>query len=74
MTDRIVRCYDSVNQPYPRVRDTVLANPNYVFRHATASAAMQAATLHVRVGAIDVGTDVAIRIVGVKNDAAATPL
>jgi hypothetical protein len=40
----------------------LLANPNYVFRRATAAAATQAATRHVRIGTIDVGTDVAIEI------------
>ena len=68
MSERVVRCYDYVNQPYSRVRDTLLANPHYVFRHATAAAAAHSATLHVRLGAIDVGTDVAIQIAVATHD------
>jgi hypothetical protein len=68
MPNPSLRCFDYVNQPYPRVREAILANPHYVFRHATAAAATQAATLHVKVGAIDVGAEVAIRIAGVEND------
>lgn len=70
MTPHIVRCYDYVNQPYPRVRDALLANPHYVFRQATAAAAAHAARLHVRIGAIDVGAEVEIRVVGVEQDVA----
>jgi hypothetical protein len=70
MSHRTLRCYDYVNQPYARVRDALLANPHYVFRHATAAAAIEAAKLHVRVGAIDVGTDVIIRILGIAHDTA----
>jgi predicted metal-binding membrane protein len=68
MSDRALDCYDYVNQPYPRVRDAVLANPHAMFRHATAAAAAHAATLHVRLGGIDLGTAVALQITGVKND------
>jgi hypothetical protein len=50
------------------VRDTLLANPHYVFRHATAAATTQAATLHVRIGALDIGADVAIEFLGIEYD------
>jgi len=68
MSDRTLDCFDYVNQPYPRVRDALLANPHAVFRNATAAAAAHAATLHVRLGAIDIGTDVAIQIDGIAYD------
>ena len=68
MSDRKLSCYDYVNHPYARVRDTVLANPHYVFRHATAVATAQSAALHVRLGGIDVGTEVAIKVAGVEQD------
>jgi len=68
MSDRKLSCYDYVNHPYVRVRDTVLANPHYVFRHATAAATAQSAALHVRLGGIDVGTEVAIKVAGVEQD------
>jgi hypothetical protein len=68
MSDRTLECFDYVNHPYPRVRDALLANPYAVFRNATAAAAAHAATLHVRLGAIDIGTDVAIQIDGLACD------
>ena len=71
MTDRApMYSYDYVNQPYARVRTALLANPHYVFRHATAAAATHAATLHVHIAGIDVGKDVAIEVIGVENDRA----
>ena len=66
MSDRKLSCYDYVNHPYARVRDALLANPHYVFRHATAATATQSAALHVRVAGIDIGTDVAIRIASIE--------
>src|SRR5689334_19614160 len=63
-----VRCYDYVNQRYSRVRDALLANPNHVFRHATAAAAAHAARLHLRIGALEIGTEVEIQIVSVEHD------
>jgi hypothetical protein len=68
MSERIVRSYDYVNHPYLRVRDTLLANPHYVFRHATAASTTFAATLHVRIGFVDVGTEVGVNITGVTHD------
>ena len=65
-----VRCYDYVNQPYPRVRDALMANPHYVFRHATSAATAHAARLHVHVGVLDIGADVEIEITGVEQDIA----
>jgi hypothetical protein len=70
MSDRTLYCHDYVNHPYARVRDIVLANPSYVFQHATAAAAPQVAALHVRVGRIDIEKDVAITITGVQHDSA----
>jgi hypothetical protein len=69
MSDRELHCYDYVNQPYPRVRDALISDPLRVFRHATAAAA-PAPALHVRVGGLDIGTDIAIQIVGVEHDQA----
>ena len=78
MTARTLSCYDYVNQPYLRVRDALAANPHYVFRHATAAATTQSAALHIRVGGIDIGADVAIRVAGIEDacvyDRAATRL
>jgi hypothetical protein len=68
MSDRALYCYDYVNQPYPRVRDVILANPHHVFRHATAAAAAHGAALHIRFGGVDIGKDVAISIAGIEHD------
>lgn len=66
MTDRILTCCDYVNQPYLRVRDAIVANPHDVFRRATA--AEHDATLHVHVGGVDVGADIAIEVAAVEDD------
>jgi hypothetical protein len=70
MTDRTLYSYDYVNHPYTRVRDLVLANPHHVFQHATAAATTEAAALHVRLGGVDIGKDVAIKVTGVEHDPA----
>lgn len=67
MSDRVLYCYDYVNQPYPRVRDIVLANPNHVFQRATAAAASEAAELHVRFAGVDFGKEVSITVTGVEH-------
>jgi len=68
MSERVLSCIDTVNQPYPRVRDALLANPGYVFRHATAAATTHAATLHTRIAGLDIGAEVAISIDGIAHD------
>jgi hypothetical protein len=70
MSDPTLYCHDYVNQPYPRVRDVLLANPHYLFSRATAAATPHAEALHVHVVGIDVGTEVSIEIVGVEIDCA----
>lgn len=69
-SQRTLRCYDYVNHPYARVRDVLLANPHYVFRHATAAASTEAAALHVKLLGLDIGTEVAIRVLGVDHEQA----
>lgn len=55
-----IRCYDYVNHPYERVRDT-LRHALTVFQSATKAAAYRAQSiaveLHVDVGGIGVKTD-----------------
>ena len=70
---RTIRCTSNVNHPYIQVRDTLLANPRYVFRHATAAAAIGDATLHITVGGFELGTDVAIEVTGTEVDPAYDP-
>jgi len=70
MSDQVLYCHDHVNQPYPRVRDLLLADPHLAFRRATAAAANQTAKLQVRLAGVELGTEVAIEIIGVENDCA----
>ena len=68
MTTKALRCYDYVNQAYPRVCEALLARPLHVFQHATAAAASDAAKLHAQIGPFDIGTDISIRVVRVASD------
>ncbi|HKU42148.1 MAG TPA: hypothetical protein VJR89_28510 [Polyangiales bacterium] len=65
-TERILRCYDYVNQPFPRVQEALRKDVAGILRRATTGAAERerdiAAQLHVRLGAIDVAADVSIMI------------
>jgi hypothetical protein len=63
-----IHCHDRVNQPYPRVRDALIAGPLHVFRRATAAAATGTAKLVVPLGPIDVSADVAVRVIQVETD------
>jgi hypothetical protein len=68
MSHHELSCHDYVNQPYPRVRELLLVDPQLVFRRATATAAGRTAALHVHLAGIDIGTEIAIEIIGVEND------
>jgi hypothetical protein len=57
-----LHCYDYVNQPYDTVRREVLADPSSLFRSATAGG--KASQLHVRIGALELGAEIAIEIRG----------
>jgi hypothetical protein len=60
-----LRCYDYVNRPYEQVRDALAANALGVFGRATHAAATRAddlsAELRVRIGALEIATDVEIQ-------------
>jgi hypothetical protein len=68
-----LHCYDYVNHPYVAVRDAMRADPGGIFQRATTSAAGRAqalaATLKVGVGALEIGTDVVIEVLGVEERA-----
>ena len=68
MNEQALSCHQTVNQPYSRVRDALLADPHRAFRQATAAATGHAAALHVRVGGLDISAEVAIDVVGVESD------
>ena len=66
MTHRI-RAYDYVNRPLASVREALLEDPLTVFQRATASGAAAAvehgpAELRVRIGAIELASDIEIAI------------
>src|SRR5262245_55837669 len=66
-----LRCYDYVTHPYAAVRDALLVDLGGIFERGTRSATRRAealaATLKVEVGAVEIGTDVAIERVGVEE-------
>ncbi len=72
---RELTCYEYVTVPYATVRDALRADARGLFQRATVSAARRAedlvATLHVEVGALHIGADVAIVIKGVTEDISA---
>ncbi len=60
-----LHCYDYVNQPYATVRAAMLADPQELFRIATGAG--QAAQLHVRLGALELGAEIAIEITRIDH-------
>ena len=66
-----LRCYDYVNRPYVVVRDALRADLGGIFERATKSATGRAhalaANLKVDLGALEVGTDVVIEVLGVEE-------
>jgi hypothetical protein len=66
-----LRCYDYVNHPYAAVRDALRADLAGIFGRATKSATGRAhtlaANLKVDLGALEIGTDVAIEVLGVDE-------
>jgi len=66
-----LRCYDYVNHAYELVRDALAADALGIFARATHSAATRAndlgAELRVRVGALEIATDVEIQVTAVED-------
>jgi hypothetical protein len=66
-----LRCYDYVNHPYAVVRDALRADLGGILQRATKSASGRAgalaANLKVDVGPLEIGTDVAIEVLGVEE-------
>jgi hypothetical protein len=63
---REIRSYDYVNHPYAAVRDALVKNPAGVLRAATNAAASRAravaAALHVNIGPLDIGAEIALTV------------
>ena len=74
-----IRCYDYVNHPYDRVRDTLKHDALAVFQSATKAAVSRlesvAAELHVDLSGVGVKKDITISVKNVeeKVDAMSTP-
>lgn len=68
---REIRAYDYVNHAYASVRDALTADPIAVFRNATKAAASRvesvAAELHVTIGGLEVGTDIAVSVGNIEE-------
>ena len=66
-----LRCYDYVNHPYAAVRDALRGDLRGILERATRTATGRAqalvANLKVDVGPLEIGTDVAIELVGVEE-------
>jgi hypothetical protein len=63
---REIRSYDYVNHTYAAVRDALVKNPAGVLRAATNAAASRAravaAALHVNIGPLDIGAEIALTV------------
>src|SRR5262245_46468601 len=66
-----LRSYDYVNRPYRIVCDALRADLGGIFERATKSATGRAdalaASLKVELGALEIGTDVTIEVLGVEE-------
>jgi hypothetical protein len=69
MTVHTVQCFDYVNQPYAGVSQLVHAAPDDVFP-CSPEIAGHVATLRMRLGGVEIGADVAIRVLDVASSTA----
>jgi hypothetical protein len=76
--NREIRSYDYVNHPYAAVRDALVKDPAAVLRAATNAAASRAravaAALHLTVGPLDLGAEIAVTVGKVSEQTHDTPL
>lgn len=74
---RPIRTFDYVNHPYDGVRDALRDDALAVFRSATQAAASRAHEvaigLHVNLGALKIGTEIALNVVGIEEEAGNAP-
>jgi hypothetical protein len=72
-----LRCYDYVNHPFARVREAVNEHASEIFKLATTSASERqrdiGVQLRVRVGALEIGTEVSVKV-GPVHDTMSSPL
>lgn len=73
-----IRSHDYVNHPYAAVRDALVKDPAGVLRAATNAAAVRArdvaAALHVNIGPLDIGTEIAVTVGEINEQTYAPPI
>ena len=76
--NRQIQSYDYVNHPYPAVRDALVRDPAAVLRAATNAAASRAravaAALHVNIGPLDIGTEIAVTVGEISERTSEAPI
>jgi hypothetical protein len=74
---RAIRAFDYVNHPYDSVRDALRDDALDVFRSATRAAASRAhevaVGLHVNLGALKIGTEIALTVAGITEEEGNSP-
>jgi hypothetical protein len=67
-----IRSHDYVNHPYAAVRDALVKDPAAVLSAATNAAAARArdvaAALHVNIGPLDIGTQIAVTVGEIREE------
>src|SRR5918993_711475 len=75
---REIRSYDYVNHPYAAVRDALVKDPADVLRAATTAAASRAravaAALHVNIGPLDIGAEIAVTVGEISEQTLDAPM
>jgi hypothetical protein len=75
---REIRSYDYVNHPYAAVRDALVKDPAGVLRAATTAAASRAravaAALHVNIGPLDIGAEIAVTVGEIREQTLDAPM
>jgi len=73
-----IRSYDYVNHPYAAVRDALIKDPAGVLRAATNAAAARArdvaTALHVNIGPLDIGAEIAVTLGEISEQSSAAPI
>jgi hypothetical protein len=73
-----IRSYDYVNHPYAAVRDALVKDPAGMLRAATNAAAARArdiaAELHVNIGPLDIGAQIAVTVGKISEQSHAGPM
>ncbi|HUG00674.1 MAG TPA: hypothetical protein VML95_02295 [Longimicrobiales bacterium] len=74
---RPIRTFDYVNHPYDSVRDALRDDALAVFRSATHAATSRAhevaVGLHVNLGALKIGTEIALTVAGITEEEGNSP-